>query len=241
MANMLSDVINSGTAWKARSAGFTLPAGGKTGTTNDYRDVWFVGFTPRVVTGVWIGFDQPTTIIPNGYAGELAVPLWARVMKVATDGDEPKWLDRPPGVVAVSVCRVSGMLPSEGCSSVEVMRSDGTIQERNMVYTEYFARGTAPTHVCEEHPTRSWYQRVTEVFGAAGPQPARDTDLGMPAPPAASAQTGAADAAPAPVVVAAPTESAQVQEEEKPRKRGFWGRLFGRRDKEADQKQPQPR
>ena len=60
VANMLADVINSGTGWKARAEGFTLPAAGKTGTTNEYRDVWFVGFTPRTVAGVWIGFDQPT-------------------------------------------------------------------------------------------------------------------------------------------------------------------------------------
>ena len=56
---MLADVVNYGTAWKARRAGFKLPAAGKTGTTNDYHDAWFVGYTPQLVTGVWIGFDQP--------------------------------------------------------------------------------------------------------------------------------------------------------------------------------------
>ena len=55
MAYMLADVINSGTAWKARQLGFKLPAGGKTGTTNDYHDAWFVGFTPSLVSGVWVG------------------------------------------------------------------------------------------------------------------------------------------------------------------------------------------
>ena len=59
MASMLADVINAGTAYRARQTGFTLPAAGKTGTTNDYVDAWFVGFTPQLVTGVWIGFDQP--------------------------------------------------------------------------------------------------------------------------------------------------------------------------------------
>ena len=64
MASMLADVINAGTGVAARARlGFTLPAAGKTGTTNDYRDAWFVGFTPKLVTGVWIGFDQPQTII----------------------------------------------------------------------------------------------------------------------------------------------------------------------------------
>lgn len=86
MSSMLADVINHGTGYRARQAGFTLPAAGKTGTTNDYVDAWFVGFTPRVVTGVWVGFDQPSTIIANGYAGELAVPIWTGFMKRATRG-----------------------------------------------------------------------------------------------------------------------------------------------------------
>ena len=84
MASMLADVINAGTAYRARQIGFMLPAAGKTGTTNDYHDAWFVGFTPQLVTGVWIGFDQPKTIIRNGYAGEVAVPFWAGFMKAAT-------------------------------------------------------------------------------------------------------------------------------------------------------------
>ena len=81
---MLEDVVNYGTAYRARQEGFTLPAAGKTGTTNDYVDAWFVGYTPNLATGVWIGFDKPRTIISNGFAGELAVPMWARFMKVAT-------------------------------------------------------------------------------------------------------------------------------------------------------------
>src|ERR671920_1619940 len=84
MSSMLADVVNAGTAYRARQSGFVLPAAGKTGTTNDYVDAWFVGFTPHLVTGVWIGFDQPASIITNGYGGELAVPIWARFMKQAT-------------------------------------------------------------------------------------------------------------------------------------------------------------
>ena len=108
MSSMLSDVVNHGTAYKARQAGFTLPAAGKTGTTNDYLDAWFVGFTPRLVTGVWVGFDQPKTIISNGYAGDLTVPIWAGFMKAATRGDKPDGFERPASVVGVNVCRASG-------------------------------------------------------------------------------------------------------------------------------------
>ncbi len=117
MSSMLADVVNHGTGYRARQAGFTLPAAGKTGTTNDYLDAWFVGYTPRIVTGVWIGFDQPQTIISNGYAGELAVPLWANYMKVATKGHKQVWFDRPADVVGVNVCRVSGKRPNDGCDT----------------------------------------------------------------------------------------------------------------------------
>src|SRR5438132_9643593 len=89
MANMLADVINAGTGARARRLGFTLPAAGKTGTTNDFNDAWFVGFTPKLVTGVWVGFDQPRTILPNGFAADIAVPLWAAFMKSATRGATP--------------------------------------------------------------------------------------------------------------------------------------------------------
>ncbi len=118
MSSMLADVINSGTAYKARQAGFTLPAAGKTGTTNDFVDAWFVGFTPHLVTGVWVGFDQPKTIVRNGYAAELAVPIWSGFMKTATKDDKPDWFAKPANVVSVNVCRVSGKLPNYGCASV---------------------------------------------------------------------------------------------------------------------------
>jgi 1A family penicillin-binding protein len=97
MADMLRGVIEGGTAWGVRQVGFMLPAGGKTGTTNDYRDAWFIGFTPSLVTGVWVGYDQPRTIRREGYAAELAVPMWARFMKAATKGHRPEWVERPRG------------------------------------------------------------------------------------------------------------------------------------------------
>lgn len=97
MADMLADVMDFGTGSAARRLGFTLPAAGKTGTTNAFRDAWFIGFTPTLVAGVWVGYDQPRTIRANGYAADLAVPLWTRFMKIATRGDAPRWLDGPRG------------------------------------------------------------------------------------------------------------------------------------------------
>ena len=99
MADMLRGVIDGGTGYGVRQMGFALPAGGKTGTTNDYKDAWFIGFTPSLVTGVWVGYDQPQTIRRNGYAAELAVPMWTRFMKVATKGMKPTWVNRPRGAI----------------------------------------------------------------------------------------------------------------------------------------------
>ena len=182
LSSMLSDVVNYGTAWKARRVGFVLPAAGKTGTTNDYVDAWFVGYTPKLVAGVWIGFDQPQTIIGGGYAGEIAVPLWGRFMKAATRGDRPEWFATPKGLVGVAVCRISGQLPDAGCSDVEVIGDTGEVSHRSMVITDYFRQGKAPSQVCPLHPGHNMLSTMAGWFGKDGAKPV----LGL--------RTGAADA-----------------------------------------------
>ena len=232
MASMLSDVINSGTAYRARQTGFVLPAAGKTGTTNDYVDAWFVGFTPHLVAGVWIGFDQPSTIVSNGYAGELAVPVWASFMKVATKADKPDWFERPSNVVAVNVCRVSGKLPAGGCDHVEVVNRDGGLENRSMIYTEFFVKGTQPTEICPLHPSPSFMDRVAGVFGAGdSPKPVHAEDTGLP-----PTQTGTAGSHPPAAPAQVHQEPPQEQNTEAPpKKRGFWARVFGKGDKKPDQ------
>jgi penicillin-binding protein 1A len=210
MTSMLADVVNYGTAYKARQEGFTHPAAGKTGTTNDYVDAWFVGFTPRLVTGVWVGFDKPRTIIANGFAGELAVPLWARFMKHATANDKPEQFKAPQGLVAANVCRVSGRLPNAAC---------------DRVITEYFARGGVPAEVCEVHG----FLTSTGQFAASGPggvavgSKPQGADLPQPALRIADTPVAAASQ---PSDIVTPSET----REEPKKKRGFWGRLFGRGD-----------
>ena len=207
MASMMSDVINGGTGWQARRVGFTLPAAGKTGTTNDYHDAWFVGFTPHLVTGVWLGYDMPRTIIANGYAGELAVPLWGRFMDSATRGSKPDRFAMPSTVVPVAICRLSGKLPTDGCRSAVVFDDDGQATDRSMVYTEYFVRGTEPNDYCPLH------LRDFDTVATSG-----DSRAGSPL----SATTG---------TEAPDTTKADETGTENPspeRKRGFWGRIFGR-------------
>jgi penicillin-binding protein 1A len=240
MSSMLADVINAGTAYRARQIGFTLPAAGKTGTTNEYVDAWFVGYTPTVVTGVWIGFDQPRTIISNGYAGELAVPMWASFMKAATRGQKAEWFDRPSTVAAMNVCRVSGKLPNGGCESVPVVSRDGYVESRSMIYTEYFARGTQPNEVCPVHPESSLLDRLAGIFGKDSETPIPADEIGVPAPPRPTSGTSAPPA-PAPFPSAAPPPKAvpaadpEIQPAEEPKKkRGFWSRIFGRDNKRDD-------
>ena len=251
MSSMLSDVVDHGTGYRARQLGFTLPAAGKTGTTNDYLDAWFVGFTPHVVTGVWIGFDQPQTIIANGYGGELAVPIWTGFMKAATKGDKRDWFDRPDNVIAVNVCRISGRLPNSGCGHVEVISQDGEIDARSMVYTDYFVRGKQPTSVCPLHSTPSLLDRLAGVFGGGDDsRPVSAEDVGLPSPVPARTSGQPAPTAPSaarpPAAAKAPAK-AEAPDEEPKKKRGFWSRLFGRDDKDKDekkaddQKKPEPR
>jgi penicillin-binding protein 1A len=144
-ADMLADVVDRGTGARARQEGFVLPAGGKTGTTNDYKDAWFVGFTPTLVAGVWAGFDQPRPVAPNGYATSLVVPIWARFMRDATSGAPDAWLPQPDSVVRAEVCLRSGLNPTSGCTEVGF---------------EYFHRGTEPEQWCEMHGGRSFFERL---------------------------------------------------------------------------------
>ena len=213
MANMMADVVNAGTGAPARSVGFRLPAAGKTGTTNDYHDAWFVGFTPNLATGVWIGYDQPRTIIGGGYASVLAVPVWGRFMAAATRKDRPDWFATPPRIMSATICRLSGKLATDACHE-NVTDARGNVTTASTVYTEYFAEGTGPTESCPIH------RKVL-------PAPLRAL-AALISPSRAAAPEQAASAPPAPQVAEAapPPPQAPVQPEQ-PSKRGFWSRVFG--------------
>ena len=226
MSTMLADVIDAGTGNRARALGFTLPAAGKTGTTNDFNDAWFIGFTPRLVTGVWVGFDRPRTILPNGFAADVAVPAWAKFMKAATRNDRPEWLVAPAGVTSARVCRVSGQLATEGCQEVEVVGHTGQLERRSMIYTEYFAKGTEPSAYCSQHPTRGIMTRFAGLFGGDD----------RPAPP----RMADTDVTPATATTAGTLPQIETPPPPPQKKRGFWSRLFGR-DSEPDQRdEPAP-
>ena len=131
MTSMLTDVLNGGTGWQARRFGFTRPAAGKTGTTNRYRDAWFIGYAPRLATGVWIECDYPRTIAERGYAATVAVPLWGRFMTIATRNEKLTPFQRPGSVTSVAICRISGKRATEACRHDFVFDSAGYPSERS--------------------------------------------------------------------------------------------------------------
>ncbi|MEP6915651.1 MAG: PBP1A family penicillin-binding protein, partial [Acidobacteriota bacterium] len=115
MVSMLEDVIDRGTGAAARGWGIRFPAGGKTGTTNDFKDAWFVGFSSSVVVGVWVGFDQPKTIAKEAYGARYALPIWSDFMRRASRRRVPLEFAVPSGLVEEPLCRVSYLRPVEGC------------------------------------------------------------------------------------------------------------------------------
>ena len=133
--DMLRSVLNEGTAASARSLGFSADAAGKTGTTNDYRDAWFAGFTPDLLAVVWVGFDDNT---PVGLSGtKAALPIWVDFMKAALGGQEPtSFPPAPEGIVYVQIDRDTGLLAGPRCPNTR---------------SEAFVAGTEPRETCGAH------------------------------------------------------------------------------------------
>ncbi len=216
MSSLLADVVNTGTAAGVRGLGFKLPAAGKTGTTSDFNDAWFLGYTPKLVTGVWIGFDQPHTILPNGFAADVAVPVWTNFMKRATRNDAADWIARPTEISSATICRLSGKLATAGCESGDTA-TGGPDDNHSMVYTEYFVRGTEPTAYCDRHVSPHLFASIGRLVDEV------KSPTSVAASVAASVENPDAAAKPATDNVNAENDSA-VQP--KPKK-GFWSRLFG--------------
>jgi penicillin-binding protein 1A len=138
-SQLMEEVLIRGTAASARSLGFSLPAAGKTGTTNDYKDAWFLGYTSTLTCGVWVGFDQPVTIIPRGYGAALALPVWTQVMNKAADRYPAQELRPTMPIQRATVCSISNQLATTGCQAV------GTAYDIDLPADK------VPTVACEVH------------------------------------------------------------------------------------------
>ena len=167
ISSMMADVMNRGTGSRARAEGFKLPAAGKTGTTDDYGDAWFVGYTPNLVAGVWFGYDEKKKIMNRGFAGTVAVPAWARFMKKATAGNRPDWFEMPSDVERITVCRKSGNRAMSECRLE--LSEDG----RANVYDDYYLMGTAPYETCDG--AHSADPTTADALGGPGDTPHRAT------------------------------------------------------------------
>jgi 1A family penicillin-binding protein len=156
MVTMLQDVVDRGTGSAVRTLGVRGRVGGKTGTTSESRDAWFVGFSSSVVVGVWVGFDQPETIRQGASGARVALPIWADFMR-RTAARLPGKAFEPPGSMRnEEMCRISYHRPVDGCPT----------------YVEHFKDGDdIPSRLCTIHPgsLKQRAQRVVQgVFGALG-------------------------------------------------------------------------
>lgn len=154
MTSLMEGVLERGTARSARALGFTAPAAGKTGTTNEGRDAWFVGFTPDLLCVVWVGFDRET---PLGLSGaQAALPIWVDFMKTATANRPATPFLVPPGVESVIVDPASGDLATPACP-------------RKL--EEVFFQGEAPVVGCPLHPWAGGPAATPTIAAAAARQP----------------------------------------------------------------------
>lgn len=138
VTSMLRSAVEGGTGRALAGMGIDFPVAGKTGTTNDYRDAWFVGYTPELLALVWVGFDDGSPI--NATGGKAALPIWGELIRSIPGYVSEIDFKIPPGVVIRKICKASGELSIKG-SCIDV-------------YEEYFLEANAPDTQCDLHPKR---------------------------------------------------------------------------------------
>jgi penicillin-binding protein 1A len=139
MVDMMKDVVRRGTASNIWASGFHHPAGGKTGTTNDGTNVWFIGYTADLLAGVWMGFDRPAKIMSDAQGGRLAAPAWTAFMtEVYRRKPAPPDWPRPASIITREIDITTGLLQTPYCP-------------RDAIRSEFFIPGTEPTRECDQH------------------------------------------------------------------------------------------
>ncbi|MGZ9133133.1 MAG: PBP1A family penicillin-binding protein, partial [Nitrospira sp.] len=146
MTSLLKGVVDHGTGAKARVLGVHGPVAGKTGTTDGYRDAWFIGYTPDMAIGVWVGFDDERALKLTG--AQAALPIWSEMALRLIPRDSPDF-ETPVGVVQRKIDPKSGQLATSQCPEKRV---------------EFFITGTEPTVYCEVHGGGLW-ERMKQTFG----------------------------------------------------------------------------
>ena len=136
----MQDVVTKGTGGAVNFPGMTIA--GKTGTTSDDKDVWFVGYTPYYTAGVWAGYDIPTSKLKGTGEKNYHKKLWKSVMSRIHEDLENKAFEKPEDIIEVTICSESGKLPVPGLCDMD---------PRGCVVNEYFVKGFEPTETCDVH------------------------------------------------------------------------------------------
>jgi penicillin-binding protein 1B len=151
ISNLLRSVVTDGTARSLKNLGIEWPVAGKTGTTNNSRDAWFIGYTPEILALVWVGFDNGDTL--STVASQVALPIWAELIKAIPQYMSGEWLDMPPGVVKRRICPSSRKLAVTGICPNPV--------------EEIFLEQTAPDVDCNLHvrqsPLRRFWKGIKKI------------------------------------------------------------------------------
>ena len=157
MVSVMKDVVQRGTAANSVGANVHFPAAGKTGTTNDGTDVWFIGYTSDLVAGVWMGFDKPQKIKSNAQGGILAAPAWTAFMTdVYKHRPAPRDWPMPADIVPRQIDVTTDLLVTAYCPRADVN-------------TEYFIRGTDPIATCDVHNGSTLFPDTTGMTGVYPP------------------------------------------------------------------------
>ena len=191
MTSMLRGTIERGTGAAARALG--RPAAAKTGTTNDYSNAWFIGYTPQLATGVWVGYDRPRSLGKDETGSRVAVPIWTAFMQEALAGTPPEDFPIPERVVLVPV----DMNPSGGCVRPVTMAFVAGTEPKEVCGPARYAPGVSPPRIeppllpAPANPTPSAPGPSAPAPAAPTPAPARGAALPAPAPttPASSSAT----------------------------------------------------
>jgi penicillin-binding protein 1A len=168
MVNMMKDVIRKGSAAGSVGEYFQLPAGGKTGTTNDGADVWFIGYTSGLVAGIWIGLDKPGKIKANAQGGVLAAPAWTAFMtEVYRRKPSPPDWPRPEGIVEREIDSGTDMLRTQYCPAADAEM-------------EVYVSGTEPKHPCDVHTAHGTVARADTTPAVLVPKKLAPRDTTSP-------------------------------------------------------------
>jgi penicillin-binding protein 1A len=171
MVSMMKDVVLRGSAASSVGARFQVPSAGKTGTTNDGADVWFIGYTADLVAGVWMGFDRPQKIKANAQGGVLAAPAYTTFMtEVYRRKPSPPDWPRPEGITTRDIDRTTGQLANPYCPP-------------DVVMTEYFLAGTEPIQECTTHSPFNMGQPFDSTARPVAPGTPGATKPTTPLPP----------------------------------------------------------